>query len=216
MPVVTVVFWPFTTFTALLATLRITVLPASVILSSPVLALVSSAVFVFAISLYTVSPVTNPVFPFVTVPVPSFSCHLDTSVLVKLEASVLAFLLSSGCTTFLIASEDTLTAYVVASPSVPVVTVVFWPFTTFTAPLATLRITVLPASVILSSPVLALVSRAVFVFAISLYTVSPVTNPVLPLVTVPVPSFSCHLDTSVPVRFEASLLAFLSTSACTL
>ena len=102
-----------------------TVLPASVILSNPVLALVSSAVFVFAISLYTESPVTNPVLPFVTVPVPSFSCHLDTSVPVRLEASVLAFLLSSGCTTFLIASEDTLTAYVVASPSVPVVTVVF-------------------------------------------------------------------------------------------
>ena len=147
---------------------------------------------------------------------PSFSCHLDTSVLVKLDASVLAFLLSSGCTTFLIASLDTLTAYVVASPSVPVVTVVFCPFTTLTALLATLRMTVLPASVILSSPVLALVSSAVFIFAISLYTVSPVTNPVFPFVTVPVPSFSCHLDTSVPVKLEASVLAFLSTSDCTL
>ena len=149
-------------------------------------------------------------------PVPSVSCHLDTSVPVRLEASVLAFLLSSGCTASLIASEDTLTAYVVASPSVPVVTVVFWPFTTLTAPLATLRITVLPASVILSSPVLALVSSVVFVFAISLYTVSPVTNPVFPFVTVPVPSVSCHLDASVLVKLEASVLAFLSTSACTL
>ena len=135
-----------------------------------------------------------------------------------------------GSITPVMASLDTFTLYKVVLPSTRLSTVVFAPFSNWIASLDKLRITVLPLSVILSKEVLALplsllsmplliLEVAVFTaFVIAVLTVPPVTKPLSPTVTEPVPNFSLHFLASSEVMLEASLLAFVfnvAGSICT-
>ena len=124
-----------------------------------------------------------------------------------------------GSITPVMASLDTFTLYKVVLPSTRLSTVVFAPFSNWIASLDKLRITVLPLSVILSKEVLALplsfvsmplliLDVAVFTaFVIAVLTVPPVTKPLSPATTEPVPNFSLHFLASSEVMLEASLLA---------
>ena len=124
-----------------------------------------------------------------------------------------------GSITPVMASLDTFTLYKVVLPSTRLSTVVFAPFSNWIASLDKLRITVLPLSVILSKEVLALplsfvsmplliLDVAVFTaFVIAVLTVPPVTKPLSPAATEPVPNFSLHFLASSEVMLEASLLA---------
>ena len=114
------------------------------------------------IAVLTVPPVTKPVLPSVTVPVPSFSLHLEASSVEMLEASLLAFALNLE-----------------------------------------------------SNPLLMLEVALFTALVIAVLTVPPVTRPVLPSVTVPVPNFSLHLEASSVEILEASLLALLASLVST-
>ena len=212
------VFVPFSNLTASLERLRIIFLPASVILSKDVLALalnfVSRPLLIlevavstaFLIAVLTVPPVTKPLSPAVTAPVPNFSLHLEASSVEILEASLLALVASLvsteadnsvnlGAIAPVIDSLDTFTLYKVVLPSVRLSTVVFVPFSNLTASLDKLRITVFPSSVMLSRAVLALVfnvAGSICTVDNAVCNVSPVTSPVLPAAFVPVPNATCQ------------------------
>ena len=160
--------------------LRITVLPSSEMLSSALLALLLSFVSIpvlivvvavltaLVIAVLTVPPVTKPLSPSATEPVPSFSVHFLVSSVDKFEASLLALAASLvstevansvnlGTIASVIEALDTFTLYTVELPFTRLSTVVFVPFSNLTASLDKLRITVLPSSEMLSSAALALV-----------------------------------------------------------
>ena len=172
-------------------------------LSKDVLALVLTA---FVIAVLTVPPVTKPLSPAATAPVPSFSLHLEASSEVMLEASLLALIaslvstvvdnsLNLGAIASVIEVLDTFTLYKVVLPSVRLSTVVLVPFSNLTASLDKLRITVLPLSVMLSKDVLALVfnvAGSICTVDSAVCKVSPVTSPVLPAAFVPVPKAACQ------------------------
>ena len=185
------------------------------LVSMPLLILEVAVFTAFVIAVLTVPPVTRPVLPSVTVPVPNFSLHLEASSEVMLEASLLALVASLVSTEVdnsvnlwaiapVMASLDTFTLYTVELPSTRLSTEVLEPFSSLTASLDKLRITVLPSSVMLSSAVLALVLNFVSnpllmlevalltALVIAVLTVPPVTRPVLPSVTVPVPNAACQ------------------------
>ena len=171
-------------------------------------------------------------------PVPNFSLHFFVSSVDKLEASLLALVdnfvstavdnsVILGVITPVMASLDTFTLYTVELPSVRLSTVVFAPFSNLTASFDRLRITVLPSSEMLSKAVLAfalnLVSRPLLILevavltalVIAVFTVPPVTKPLSPSVTVPVPNFSLHLEASSIEMLEASLLALVASLVST-
>ena len=74
------------------------------------------------IAVLTVPPVTKPVLPSVTVPVPNFSLHLEASSVEILEASLLAFALNLESNPLLMLEVALLTALVIAVLTVPPVT----------------------------------------------------------------------------------------------
>ena len=160
----------------------------------------------FVIAVLTVLPVTKPLSPAVTAPVPSFSLHLETSSVEMLEASLLALVasllstvvdnsLNLGAIASVIEALDTLTLYTVELPSVRISTVVLLPFSNLIASLDKLRITVFPASVMLSKDVLDLevrVAGSICTVDSAVCKVSPVISPVLPAAFVPVPNAACQ------------------------
>ena len=174
--------------------------------SNPLLMLEVALSTAFLIAVLTVPPVTRPVLPSVTVPVPNFSLHLEASSEVMLEASLLALVanlvsteldnsVNLGAIAPVMASLDTFTLYTVELPSTRLSTEVLEPFSILTASLDKLRITVLPSSVMLSKVVLALafnVLGSILTVERAACKVSPVISPVLPAAFVPVPNAACQ------------------------
>ena len=158
------------------------------------------------IAVLTVPPVTKPLSPSATEPVPNFSLHFLASSVEMLEASLLALVASLvstevdnsvnlGAIAPVIASLDTFTLYTVELPSTRLSTEVLEPFSSLTASLDKLRITVLPSSVMLSKVVLALafnVLGSILTVERAACKVSPVISPVLPAAFVPFPNAACQ------------------------
>ena len=68
---------------------------------------------------------------------------------------------------------------------------------------------------LVSNPLLMLEVALLTALVIAVLTVPPVTRPVLPSVTVPVPNFSLHLEASSVEMLEASLLALVANFVST-
>ena len=68
---------------------------------------------------------------------------------------------------------------------------------------------------LVSMPLLTLEVAVFTAFVIAVLTVPPVTRPVLPSLTVPVPNFSLHLEASSVEMLEASLLALVANFVST-
>ena len=176
------------------------------LLSMPLLILEVAVLTALVIAVLTVPPVTKPLSPSATEPVPNFSLHLEASSVEMLDASLLALLANLVSTEFdnslnlgaiapVMASLDTFTLYKVVLPSVRLSTEVLDPFSSLTASLDKLRINVLPSSVMLSKVVLAFafnVAGSILTVERAVCKVSPVTSPVLPAVFVPVPNAACQ------------------------
>ena len=177
-------------------------------------------------------PVTKPLSPSATEPVPNFSLHFLASSVEMLEASLLALTASLvstvvdnsvnlGAIAPVMASLDTFTLYTVELPSTRLSTEVLEPFSSLTASLDKLRITVLPSSVMLSKVVLALAlnleSNALLMLEVALLTalviavltVPPVTKPLSPSATEPTPNLDVHSLTFSSVKLDALVLALV-------